>query len=167
MKEDADGEDRSTWVVHGGVEQIGAWVVEDESGDCRLGCGEVGCERGPGAGAVGDDPLGRDGARGVEVLERGFGVVGHALLAGTDGRALAVTAVVKSEDVDAEIVKGGEDGDVVGQRAVTVGQEEKRQVSVAATWICGDPPAGELWRGGVAGVEAEEFVGSAADRSGW
>ncbi len=46
-----------------------------------------------------------------EVLPGGVDVVGHALLAGTDGGALAVAAVVEGEDVDAEVVKAGEGGD--------------------------------------------------------
>ena len=65
-----------------------------------------------------------DCAGGGEVLPGGVGVLGHALLAGASGGALAVAAIVEGEDVDAEVVEAGEGGDGVGEGAVAVGEEE-------------------------------------------
>ena len=92
--------------------------------------------------------------------------MGHALLAGAGGGALAVAAVVEGEDVDAEVVEGGEGGDGVGEGAVAVGEEEDGEVGVAAAGGGGNPPAGELGDGGLVGTEVDEFVGNAGDR-GW
>ncbi len=109
---------------------------------------------------------GGDGAGIGEVLKGGVSVMGHGLLAGTEGGALSVAAVVDGEDVDADVVKGGEGGDVVGEGAVAVGEEEDGEVRVAAAGVGRDPPAGELGSGGVVGIEAEEFVGNACDGCG-
>ena len=90
--------------------------------------------------------------------------LGHALLAGAGGGALAVAAIVEGEDVDAEVVEAGEGGDGVGEGAVAVGEEEDGEVGVAAAGVGGNPPAGELRGGGFVGAEADEFVGDAGDR---
>ena len=87
-------------------------------------------------------------------------------MAGAGGGALAVAAVVEGEEVDAEGVEGGEGGDGVGERAVAVGEEENGEVGVVAAGVGGDPPAGELWGGGVVGVEAQELVRCAGDGGG-
>ena len=85
------------------------------------------------------------------------------MLIGAGGGALAVAAVVEGEDVDAEVVEGGEGGDGVGEGAVGAGKEEEGGVGVAAVGGGGDPPAGELRGGGLVGAEVDEFVGSAGD----
>ena len=114
--------------------------------------------------AVGDELLGGDVAGGGEVLPGGFGVVGHVSLIGTDGGALSVASIVEGEDVDAEIVEGGEGGNGVGERAVGAGKEEESGSGVAAVGCRGNPPSGELRGGGLVGAEVDEFVGSAGDR---
>lgn len=147
--------------------------VEDEGGDCGVVCCELGGEGRSYAGSVGDDLLGGDGSGVGEVLPGGIGVVGHVLLIGARGCALAVAAVVEGEDVEADVVEGCESGDGVSQRAVGAGKEEDGGVGVAGVGGGGNPPAGEPRGGGLVGAEADELVGDACDggwsgrRAGW
>ena len=62
VEEETDGEELDARVTEGCVEEVGAGRVEDEGRDVGLRGGEMGCEGGSGAGAVGDDLLrGQDG----------------------------------------------------------------------------------------------------------
>ena len=144
MEEEADGEEPGARVAYGYVEEIGAWRVENQCRDVVVIAGEAGCEGSPDSGSVRDDVLYRECSGGGEVLPGGVGVVGHALLAGAGSGALAVAAIVEGEDVEAEVVEAGEDGDGVGEGAVAVGEKEDGDGGVAAAWRGGNPPAGEL-----------------------
>ena len=132
MEEQASGEQVGAGIAESGVEEIGVGRIEDEGGERGVLDGELSCEGGSDAGAVGDDVLGRDGAGGGEVLPGGIGVAGHILLAGVGGGALAVASVVEGEDVDAEVVEAGEGGDGILQGAVGAGEEEESRLGVAA-----------------------------------
>ncbi len=55
VKEETDGEDGGARVVEGCVEEVGAWVVENNGGDGCLGCGKMRRQRGAGADSIGDD----------------------------------------------------------------------------------------------------------------
>lgn len=92
--------------------------------------------------------------------------MGHSLLGGMGVGALAVAAVVEGEDVDAEVVEGGEGGDGVGEGAVAGWEEEEGGVCVAGLGGGGNPPAGELGDGCFVGAEVDELVWRAADGGG-
>lgn len=166
MKEESDGEEAAAGVALGYGEEVGAGGVEDEGWDDGKICGELGGQGGSYAGSVGDDLLGGDGSGVGEVLPGGVGVMGHVLLVGAGGGALAVAAVVEGEDVEAEVVEAGEGGDGVGQGAVGAGEEEDGGVGVAGVGGGGNPPAGELGGGGLIGAEPDELVGGACDGDG-
>ena len=135
----------------GCVEEIGVWVVENDGGDGGLGCGQMRGERGADAGSVGDD-LRAAGMERELVRYWQAASASWVMAAGWGGGgALAVASVVEGEDVDAEVVEGGEGGDGVGEGAVAVGEEEEGQVGVAGAGVGGDPPAGELGSGGLSG----------------
>jgi len=166
MEEEADGEEGGARVADGYVEEVGAGCVENQGGDGVVIGGEAGCKRSADAGSVRDDALFGDCAGGGEVLPGRVDVLGHALLAGAGGGALAVAAIVEGEDVEAEVVEAGEGGDEVRERAVAVGEKKDSDGSVAAPGRGGNPAAGELRSGRFVGAKANEFVGSAGDRCG-
>jgi hypothetical protein len=121
VKEEAYGNESCAWIVPSHVEEVRAGGVKDQGGDNFVCGGEMGCERSSYSGAVGDDSLRGDRARGGEVLPGGVGVMDHALLTGAGGGALAVAAVVEGEDVKAYVVEGCESGEGVGEGAVSAG----------------------------------------------
>jgi len=164
MKKKTDGNQDGSLVASGYVEEIGAGRIEDEGGDGVVLRGKAGCERCASACSIGNDVLGGKITRGCEVLPGRVRVVGEALLAGARCGALTVAAVVKGEDVQAEVVEAGEGGNRVCERAVAIGEEEDGEVGVAAAGVCGNPPTGELWRGGLVRAEADDLVGDAGDR---
>ena len=166
VEEETDGDERGAGIVLGDAKEIGAGSVEDYGGNHAVSSGEASREGGSGAGSVRNDVLLREMAGGGEIEPRRVGVAGLALLAGTGCGALTVAAVVEGEDVDAEIVEAGESGDGIGEGAVAVGEKEDGKVGVAGAGIGGNPPAGELGRGGFVGAEADEFVGDASN-GGW
>ena len=163
VKEETDGDEPGAGIVLGDAKKIGARGVEDQSWDHAMDGGEAGGEGGSGAGSVGNDVLRGEMAGRGEIKPRRVGVVSKALLTGADCNALTVAAIVKCEDIDAEVMEAGESGDRIDQGAVAVGEKEDGEVGVASAGTRGYPPAGELRRGGFVRAEADEFVRNACD----
>ena len=55
MKEQVDGEEAGARIAAGGGEKVGVGTIENECGNGSVGCGQMDCERGSDAAAVGDN----------------------------------------------------------------------------------------------------------------
>ena len=119
--------------------------------------------------SVEDDGRGVEGARVGEVEEGGVGVLVDGLLTGMEKEALAVSAIVDGEDVDAEGVERLQIGQGVGEGSSGPVEIEDGGAGVACVWGGGDPPAIELGLARLCCEEMDVFKGQpdAGWRSGY